>query len=113
MKIGFSKEAENFLERTSSKSAQKMNLVLHVKEIMKNCYTRIEPDISFEENENYLEGIEKIGDWRGKIDIYLDPAIKPLLENKNEIDLVLKGKLFKTLTLKSSKSQIKLGCGIK
>ncbi len=113
MKIVFSRETENFLERSSSKNTQKMNLVLHTKEIMKSCYTRIEPNISFETDENYLEGIEKIGDWKGKIDIYLDPAIKPLLEKKDEINLVLKGKLFKTLTLKNSKFQIKLGCGIK
>lgn len=113
MKIGFSKDAENFLERAVSKSAQKMKLVLHTKEIMKNCYTRIEPDISFENDENYLEGIDKIGDWRGKIDIYLDPSVKPLLENDGEIILILKGKVFKTLTLQNSKSQIKLGCGIK
>ena len=108
MKIIFSKEAEKFLEKKSAKSNVKLNLVLHAKEICKSCYSKMEPDVTFETDENYLEGIDKIGDWKGKIDIYKDPAINPLIQNKEEIHISLKGKLGKTLSVDDGLFQVQL-----
>ena len=113
MKIIFSKDAEEFLKKKSFKSKEKLNLVFHAKELSKSCYLRIEPDISFETDENYLEGIDKYGEWGDKIEIFIDPVIKPLLQKRNEIKVSLQGKFFKKLVVASGKQQVKLQCSIK
>lgn len=87
-----------------------MNLVLHIKEINKNCITRIEPEFSFEKDDNYLEGIDKVEEWKNRINIYLDPAVEPLLQNREEIEVILKGKLFKTLKVVDAKHQTRIEC---
>lgn len=108
MNIIFTKSAEEYLEKEYSKNNKKLNLVLHAKQVDKNCYVKLEPTISFETDENYLEGIEKISRWRDKIDIFLDPVIEPLLKNKNEVKIDLKGTLFRSLKVLDGKSQVKL-----
>jgi len=113
VKVIFSREAEEFLKQKSSKSKEKLNLVFHAKELSKSCYLRIEPDISFETDENYLEGIDKFGNWGDNIEIFIDPVIKPLLQKRDEIKVSLKGKIFKKLVVESGKQQVKLQCSIK
>lgn len=112
MKLAFTKEAEEFLAKKVSKSKKRLNLVFHAKEVNKNCYKKLEPEISFETDENYLDGIDKIGDWMKQIDLFIDPVIKPLLQNENEIQISLQGRLFKSLHVDEGKSQITVKCSI-
>lgn len=112
MNLLFTEKAEVYLEEKSNKSNEKLNLVLHVKDLYKNCYTKIEPDITFETDENYLEGIDKISEWRNRINIYLDPAIEPLIKDKSEISIDLKGKIFKRLIVEDANSRIQYGCRV-
>ena len=88
---------------------KKLNLVLHAKQIDKNCYQVLEPAISFETDDDYLEGIDKISEWSNKIDIFIDPVIEPLIKDKNNIRIDLKGKIFKSLKVLDGKTQVKLG----
>ncbi|MFX1450423.1 MAG: hypothetical protein ACFFCM_06260 [Promethearchaeota archaeon] len=108
MNLIFSQRAEEFLEKEYSKHNKKLNLVLHAKQIDKTCFVKLEPAISFETDENYLEGIDKISDWQNKVDIFMDPVIEPLLKDKNEIKIDLKGKIFKSLQVEDAKTQVKL-----
>ena len=85
---------------------------MHIKELYKNCYTKIESDISFETDENYLKGIDKVSVWNKRINIYIDPAIKPLIKDLNEIFIDLKGRVFKELKIEDAGSQVKYGCKI-
>ena len=77
-----------------------------------NCYTIIEPDITFETDENYLDGINKISEWDKKIIIYLDPAIEPLIKEQEDLFIDTKGKIFKKLIVKNANSKIKYGCRV-
>ncbi|MHA1264634.1 MAG: hypothetical protein ACTSRS_05285 [Candidatus Helarchaeota archaeon] len=112
MKLLFSPEAKRFLEKKITKTKRRLNLALHAEEIKKSCYLRIEPTISFETDQNYLEGIDKLGSWNEKIDIYIDPVIKPLLQKKDEIRISLKGRVFKRLYIENNKPKIKLQCKV-
>ncbi|MHA1381740.1 MAG: hypothetical protein ACTSRG_25505 [Candidatus Helarchaeota archaeon] len=109
MKILFTKQAEEYLEKQYTKKKKKLNLVLRAKQIDKNCYAKLEPAVDFETDEDYLEGIEKISDWGSKINIFLDPVIEQLLENKDEVKIDLQGKFFKNLKVLDGKTLTKLG----
>jgi hypothetical protein len=109
------RQAEEYLQQridNNKNRDDKLNLVLHIKEIYKNCYTKIEPDISFEEDQNYLDGINKISNWKNFIDIYIDPALEPLIKDKKDLIIDLKGKLFKRLIIKDAESKINYGCRV-
>ena len=85
---------------------------MHTKELYKSCYTKIESDISFETDENYLKGIEKVSIWKERISIYIDPSIEPLIKDLNEIFIDLKGRVFKELRIEEAGSKVKYGCKI-
>jgi len=112
MKLIFSENAEKYLKKKTMGISDRLNLVLHVKDIYMNCYTIIEPDITFETEENYLDGISKISEWNNIINIYLDPALKPLIKEKEELLIDTKGKIFKKLIVKNADSKTKYGCRV-
>jgi hypothetical protein len=112
MKLIFTENAEIYLKKKTKAISDQLNLVLHVKDKYMNCYTIIEPDITFETDENYLDGINKISDWNEKINIYLDPAIEPLIKEKEELIIDTKGKLFKKLVVTNADSKTKYGCRV-
>ena len=111
MKIKFSENAEKYLIKKTMGISDKLNLVLHVRDKYMYCYTIIEPDITFETDENYLDGISKISEWNKKINIYLDPAIKPLIKEE-DLFIDTKGKLLKKLIVKNAESKTKYGCRV-
>ncbi|HEY0089099.1 MAG TPA: hypothetical protein VGB37_09655 [Candidatus Lokiarchaeia archaeon] len=112
VKVTISKDGEAFLEKKMKKRKGKLNLVLHLKSINKNCYTKYDAEFTFETDDNYLRNIDKISEWKGKIDIYLDPAVESILEDKNDLKIILAGKLFKYLTVENVNSKIKYGCKV-
>ncbi len=112
MKIIFSKDAEMYMEKKSSKSKGVLNLVLHLKDIYKSCYTKYEADLTFEDDKDYIGNLDKISEWRGKINIYLDPAIEPLLKHTEEVRIILKGFIFKHLAIENIDPKIKYGCRV-
>ena len=110
--LTFTKNAELYLEKKVLKYKKRLNLVLHVKDLYKNCYTKIEPDISFETDKDYIESLDKVGEWRDQIDIFLDSAIEPLIRDLKDIIIDLKGKFLKKLIIVNAQSKIKYGCRV-
>ena len=110
--LTLTKNAEIYLEKKVLKNKKYLNLVLHVKDLYKNCYTKIEPDITFETDDDYIESLDKIGEWKNKINIYLDAAIEPLIKDQKDIRIDLKGKFFKKLTILNAESKLKYGCRV-
>ena len=80
--------------------------------MLQNCYTKIKPDISFENDQNYLDGIDKISTWKTSINIFLDPSIKPMIKDKQELIIDLKGIIFRKLTIIDVESKRKYGCRV-
>jgi hypothetical protein len=61
---------------------------------------------------NYLESIDKISEWRNKINIYLDPAIQPLINDLDELIIDVKGKIFRNLVVTNAASKTRYGCRV-
>jgi hypothetical protein len=112
IKIIFSNEAEVFLEKKARKVKNNLNLVLHLKDVYKNCYTKYEADLTFENDKDYIGNLDKISDWHERINIYLDPAVQPLLKDREEVKIGLKGSVFKHLIVENLDSKIKYGCRV-
>ncbi|TFG25773.1 MAG: hypothetical protein EU532_11390 [Promethearchaeota archaeon] len=110
--LKFTKNAEIYLEKKVLKYKKRLNLVLHVKDLYKNCYTKIEPDITFETDKDYIESLDKVGEWRNQIEIFLDKAIKPFIKDLKDIIIDVKGRFFKKLIIVETQSKTKYGCRV-
>ncbi len=110
--LTFTKNAEIYLEKKVLKHEKRLNLVLHVKDLYKNCYTKIEPDITFETDRDYIESLDKVGEWKNQIDIFLDEAIEPFIRDLKDIIIDVKGGFFKKLIIVNVQSKTKYGCRV-